>query len=78
MPGVDRGAVEAERSLATRTLPVAHEASDDAPEPTVWASREDFVAWTESEAFLKAHSQARAPEGTYLAHPDFEGFDVVL
>ncbi len=45
---------------------------------TVWASRETFVAWTESESFHKAHAQARAPEGTYLGHPQFEGFEVVL
>lgn len=45
---------------------------------SVWASREAFEAWTESEAFHKAHSQARAPQGTYLAHPDFEGFEVIL
>lgn len=45
---------------------------------SVWDSRGDFEAWTESEAFRKAHAQARAPEGTYLAHPQFEGFDVVL
>jgi len=45
---------------------------------TVWASREDFEAWTESESFRKAHARARAPEGTYQGHPVFEGFDVVL
>ena len=45
---------------------------------SVWNSREDFVAWTESEAFQQAHSQARAPEGVYLGPPDFEGFEVVL
>ncbi len=45
---------------------------------TVWASRQDFEAWTESESFRKAHAQARAPEGTYQGHPVFEGFDVVL
>ena len=45
---------------------------------TVWASHEDFVAWTESEAFHKAHAQAKAPEGTYLGHPEFEGFETVL
>lgn len=45
---------------------------------SVWDSREVFVAWTESEAFKKAHAQARAPEGTYLGHPEFEGFEVVL
>ncbi len=45
---------------------------------SVWSSRQDFEAWTESEAFRKAHAQARAPEGTYLGHPAFEGFEVVL
>ncbi len=45
---------------------------------SVWESRKDFEAWTESEAFRKAHAQARAPEGTYLSHPAFEGFEVIL
>ena len=45
---------------------------------TVWGSKEDFEAWTRSENFRKAHAKARAPEGTYLGHPNFEGFDVVL
>ena len=43
-----------------------------------WDSREAFSAWTESESFKKAHGQSRAPEGTYLGHPNFEGFEVVL
>ncbi len=45
---------------------------------TIWTSREDFEAWTQSENFRKAHANARAPQGTYLGHPNFEGFDVVL
>lgn len=45
---------------------------------TVWESQEAFQAWTESEHFRKAHAQARAPQGTYLGHPQFEGFEVVL
>ncbi len=45
---------------------------------TVWKSKADFDAWTESENFRKAHANARAPEGTYLGHPNFEGFEVVL
>ena len=45
---------------------------------TIWASKEDFEAWTQSENFRKAHANARAPQGTYLGHPNFEGFDVVL
>ena len=45
---------------------------------SVWDSAEAFEAWTESEAFRKAHAQARAPKGTYLHHPEFEGFEVIL
>ena len=45
---------------------------------SVWDSRSAFEAWTESESFRKAHAQARAPQGTYLGHPRFEGFDVIL
>jgi heme-degrading monooxygenase HmoA len=45
---------------------------------STWASREAFVAWTESEAFRKAHSDARSPQGTLAGHPVFEGFEVVL
>ncbi len=45
---------------------------------TVWESREAFEAWTNSEAFRQAHAQARAPEGTYLGPPVFEGFEVVV
>ena len=45
---------------------------------TIWKSRQDFDAWTQSENFRKAHAKARAPEGTYLGHPNFEGFEVVL
>ena len=36
------------------------------------------IDWTESEAFQKAHANARAPKGTYLSHPEFEGFEIVL
>ena len=45
---------------------------------SVWESREAFVAWTESEAFRKAHAQASAPKGTYLGHPNLETFESVL
>lgn len=45
---------------------------------SLWESRQAFEAWTESEAFRKAHGQTRAPEGTYLGHPIFEGYEVVL
>jgi heme-degrading monooxygenase HmoA len=46
---------------------------------TVWRSYDDFVGWTKSEQFRRAH--ANAGSGTirplYLGHPEFEGFDVV-
>lgn len=45
---------------------------------SVWDSRQVFEAWTESESFRLAHARAKAPEGTYLGPPRFEGFEVVL
>ncbi len=45
---------------------------------TQWAAREHFDAWRQSEAFHRAHAQAKAPKGTYAGPPVFEGFDVVL
>lgn len=45
---------------------------------TTWASREAFVAWTESDNFRRAHAQASAPKGTYLGHPQLETFEVIL
>lgn len=45
---------------------------------STWESREAFQAWTESDAFRKAHAQANAPKGTYLAHPELETFESVL
>lgn len=45
---------------------------------SVWESRAAFEAWTRSDAFRKAHQQARSPQGTVDGHPSFEGYDVVL
>ena len=45
---------------------------------TLWETRAAFEAWTESEAFRKAHAGARLPSGTLLEHPRFEGFELVL
>lgn len=45
---------------------------------SLWESKEMFDAWRSSQHFKKAHSQAKAPKGTYLSHPQFEGFEVVL
>ena len=44
---------------------------------TVWASREAFEAWTQSEAFREAHNNAGAHRHMYLDRPHFEGFEVV-
>lgn len=44
---------------------------------SVWESRSAFEAWTESEAFRRAHAQTSAPKGTYLGHPDLETFESV-
>lgn len=44
---------------------------------TVWRSREDFEAWTRSEAFRLAHAGAGDHKPLYRGHPRFEGFDVV-
>ena len=45
---------------------------------SVWESKAAFDAWTESDAFRKAHAQASAPKGTYLGHPDLETFEAVI
>jgi len=44
---------------------------------TLWASEQDFEAWTKSEAFRKAHEGAGRRGHLYLGHPDFEGFTIV-
>jgi len=45
---------------------------------SMWEDRAAFVAWTESDAFRKAHAQASAPKGTYLGHPELETFESVV
>lgn len=45
---------------------------------SLWNSREEFTAWTESDVFRKAHAQSKAPEGVYLGPPSFEGFEIVI
>ncbi len=44
---------------------------------STWESHDAFDAWTKSDAFKAAHAKSRAPEGTYMGHPNFEGFEVV-
>ena len=64
-----KGTSLSEESAADHSLYASH---------TVWASRECFDAWTQSEHFRKAHAQASAPKGTYLGHPNLELFEGVL
>jgi heme-degrading monooxygenase HmoA len=45
---------------------------------SIWESREAFEGWTRSEAFRKAHANARSPAGVVLGHPVFEGCERVL
>ncbi|MAM00430.1 antibiotic biosynthesis monooxygenase family protein [Hydrocarboniclastica marina] len=45
---------------------------------SVWASEEAFIDWTKSEAFRKAHANAKPARDIYLGPPAFEGFSSVL
>ncbi|MCF8480057.1 MAG: antibiotic biosynthesis monooxygenase [Rhodospirillum sp.] len=47
---------------------------------TQWENRSDFEAWTQSEAFRKAHANAGAASTReiYLGPPQFEGFEALL
>ena len=44
---------------------------------TVWASYDDFSAWTKSENFRAAHKNAGNNGVLYQGHPQFEGFSAV-
>lgn len=44
---------------------------------TVWASEEDFVAWTKSQNFRDSHKNAGTSKLTTFGHPKFEGFSAV-
>jgi len=57
-------------STAEHTLFASH---------TVWESEADFAAWTQSEAFRKAHMAAgQSPRDFYLGPPQLELFEAVL
>jgi len=45
---------------------------------STWESREAFEAWTRSEAFRKAHAQARTPAGVLNGHPKLATYEAVL
>lgn len=46
---------------------------------TFWETEADFVAWTKSESFRKAHSRKRSgkAEPMTMGHPSFEGFTTI-
>ncbi len=44
---------------------------------TLWATQDDFIAWTKSENFRAAHRNAGSGKVLYLGHTQFEGFSVV-
>ena len=43
-----------------------------------WNTEDDFINWTKSEAFRKAHKGSGKHSGIYIGHPEFEGFRVIL
>ncbi len=45
---------------------------------TVWRDEAAFRAWTESEAFRKAHAAGRSTAGVILGPPRFVGWTAVL
>ena len=45
---------------------------------TIWRDEATFRAWTESEAFHKAHRQGHSTAGTILGPPRFVGWTAVL
>ena len=45
---------------------------------TIWSDEAAFRAWTESEAFRKAHAQGGKTTGTLLGPPKFVGWTTVL
>lgn len=44
---------------------------------STWLSREHFLAWTQSDAFRRAHG-AKTPEGIILGHPRARFYEAVI
>ncbi|MEM9709608.1 MAG: antibiotic biosynthesis monooxygenase [Pseudomonadota bacterium] len=44
---------------------------------TVWASEDDFIAWTKSQSFRDAHKGAGKSKSLHSGHPQFEGFSAI-
>lgn len=45
---------------------------------STWESREAFEDWTRSEAFRRAHAQARTPQGVLAGPPRLETWEAVI
>tara|TARA_B100001540_G_scaffold222091_1_gene196396 strand:+ start:687 stop:950 length:264 start_codon:yes stop_codon:yes gene_type:complete len=45
---------------------------------STWETEKDFINWTKSESFKKAHKNAGQNSDMYLGHPVFEGFNVII
>ena len=45
---------------------------------TSWKSRQAFEDWTQSEAFRKAHAQARTPAGVLQGPPRLQLYEALL
>lgn len=45
---------------------------------TLWQTRDNFEAWTQSEQFRKSHARAEGQSSgsLFLGHPKFEGFEI--
>lgn len=44
----------------------------------IWNSKEDFDAWTQSDAFIKAHLQFGDTSVLFTEKPVFEGLSIVM
>lgn len=44
---------------------------------TAWDKKDDFLAWTKSEAFRAAHKGAKSHSDIYLGPPELEVFESV-
>lgn len=68
LPGFEQFHLLRGPETETHTLYASH---------TIWRSRDDFEAWTRSDAFRQAHKGAGSHGQLYLEHPQFEGFEPV-
>lgn len=44
----------------------------------LWNSKEEFEAWTKSDAFKESHKRADNSMSLHVAHPDLECYDVII